>query len=327
MLDKAIFVFDYNLNIMPKSLPLVLLFLASSLTVRAQNNPYVPSGSIGSTSTLSPYATPTSDASRPLPTLQPLDWVGKRFIFLPSPKETRQYAYNDFQPALAYNKYVGRIAKVESITGPDFGRSDQPSAVNLVMEDNGERLHTNCICPKNQVTLGGLGLLDDIDRTKAKYLGQTMWLQRLASSLEVYDAATDETHTIELKKYAQVMVKDVVAGSSNLSPVRFILRTPEGIEGYMDVNMSNTNPGITSHQFHFEDKFMTVDPRKNWKYADKTWVAIERGEVGNGMTPEQVKLAWGDPETITNLGSNMEWHYNSGSVIKFENGVVKSVGN
>jgi hypothetical protein len=302
--------------------------IVCALPLHAQNNPYVPNGSIGSTSpAMSPYATPTSDAARPFRTIQPLDWVGKRFIFLPAPRETRQYAYSDFHPNLDYTKYVGRIAKVESITGPDFGRSDEPSSVHLVLEDNGERVQTNCICPKAQVTLGGLGLLDDIDQAKQKYVGQTMWLARLASSLEVYDAASDQTHTIDVKKYQKVVVKDVIAGGSNLTPVRLVLRTPEGTEGYVDVNMSNTNPGVTTHQFHFEDKFMTVDPKKNWKYTDKVWDAIERGEVGTGMSPDQVKLAWGDPETINNLGQNMEWHYNSGSVIRFANGVVKSVGN
>ena len=304
---------------------IVLCF--TPVRLAAQEHPYVSTGSVGSTQNSSAFATPTYDASRPFLTLQPSQWIGKRFIFLFAPKETRQWAYSDFQPALDYRQYVGRIARVDAIDGPDYGSADHPSSVHLTLEDNGEKLSTRCLCPRTSVVLGGMALVDEIDQARRAYNGHTLWLSFNSPTIETYDAAADESHSITVPKYSAVTVKDIVGGSSSSAPLRFILRTSDGTEGYVDVNLSNTNQGTTSHLYHFEDKFLTTDPHLQYKWPSKTWDAIAKGEISNGMTPDQVRMAWGNAQDVTNPGSSMEWRYASGSVVRFTNGVVSSVSN
>jgi hypothetical protein len=44
-----------------------------------------------------------------------------------------------------------------------------------------------------------------------------------------------------IKNHTQVKVVEVVAGSENNAPVRFVLETPDGKKGYVDIAWSGTN--------------------------------------------------------------------------------------
>ena len=307
--------------------------LASQKGIAQGASPYIHSGSIG---TSNPAQTPSQYQSydvRPFTALSVREWIGRKFISLPVDKAARTYAYGDFHPPLVYQKYVGRTATVSEITGQEYGAdNDHPSSIHLVMDDNGERVATSCICPASQLTLSGLGLVSDIDNARAKWLGKTLYLNtKTAAELEAYDAARDESTPVHVKKFSAVTVTAIVAGYSSLSPVRFILRTSDGVEGYLDVNVSNTNPGATSSLFRVEDKFLTEDPHAAHNWPKRVWDAIEESSVFKGMTTEQARMSWGEPNVIGNststAGREESWSYSSGSRLTFTNGLLTTVQN
>jgi hypothetical protein len=320
-------------NIVFASCLVIIAGLGSQAANAQGSDPYIHSGSIG---TSSPTQTPSQYQSydvRPFAALTVREWIGRKFIFLPVDKAARTYAYGDFHPALAYQKYVGRTATVSEITGQEYGAdNDHPSSIHLVMDDNGERVATSCNCPASQLTLSGLGLVSDIDNARTKWLGKTLYLNtKTAAELQAYDASRDESTPVHVKKFSAVRVTAIVAGYSSLSPVRFILRTPEGVEAYLDVNVSNTNAGATSSLFRVEDKFLTDDPHAAHNWPKKVWDAIEESSIFKGMTTEQARMSWGEPNVIGNststAGREESWSYSSGSKLVFTNGILTTVQN
>ncbi len=83
--------------------------------------------------------------------------------------------------------------------------------------------------------------------------------------------------------------------------------------------------------FNFDGSFSTISPQKlHPKWSEKIWKAIRKGSVIIGMTSEQAKLSWGEPEdinrTITRRGSSEQWVYGN-SYLYFTNGILDSIQN
>lgn len=64
-------------------------------------------------------------------------------------------------------------------------------------------------------------------------------------------------------------------------------------------------------------------------YPPPIEASLIKREVSIGMTPDQVRLAWGPPEriheTITAAGRRQQWVYPGQSFLYFENGVVTAI--
>ena len=113
--------------------------------------------------------------------------------------------------------------------------------------------------------------------------------------------------------------------------MRLVLRTEDGDEGFIDIEMSGTNGSVALRGFsRFEDHFFEQDPRQIYDWPDAIWHGIEQGKAIVGMTREQARLAWGSPrETTTTLGAAGEaeaWIYGKGDkVLTFSNGRLTSI--
>mgnify|MGYP001597968970 CR=1 FL=1 len=245
-------------------------------------------------------------------------WVGERFIFLPLPKELQRYGYQNF--GVDYKNYVGRIAVVTS--ADESGNSPQ---LSIKMEDNEERIEATGVFSED-IYFYGIGLLADIDSARSKWLNKTLWYKK--DQLSLYDEANNKFENIKIKKCSPVKVVDIIAGWYNDTPVRFIVQSSSGDEGFVDLNLSGTNvTSILRQNNKFNEKFFTEDPRKTFQWSTKVWSAIERGKVFVGMTSEQAILSWGKPRDInrTNKGNivHEKWVYASGSYLYFKNNVLK----
>ncbi|HEY8460187.1 MAG TPA: hypothetical protein VIM99_07390, partial [Blastocatellia bacterium] len=114
----------------------------------------------------------------------------------------------------------------------------------------------------------------------------------------------------------------VVPGWDEEKPVRFKLETPDGKQGFVDLNLSGTNvQKEVRHLSRFEDSLMTEDPRLKYKWTAAVWSAIEKGQVYAGMTEEQVKMSWGEPEKVARTAAGAVWTYRAGSLV-FRKGVM-----
>jgi hypothetical protein len=240
-------------------------------------------------------------------------WVGKRFIFLPKPKGSESGTYEDFNRAITHQKYAGRIARV--VTANDSGAS---AYIEFQMEDDGEKLRLFTVAGKESVR--GMALVDDIENARKQWAGETLWSKTLMISS--YDEQSGAITMTPVKKFGPLKVVDVVPGWDEEKPVRFKLETPDGIQGFVDLNLSGTNVRKEARlQSKFEDHLLADNPRLKYKWGPDVWSAIEKGQVYAGMTEEQVKMSWGEPEKITRTAAGEVWTYQSGALV-FKKGIL-----
>ena len=147
-----------------------------------------------------------------------------------------------------------------------------------------------------------------------------------------YDEATGKDGSVKMNKYSPVKVTDVAVGFRNESPVRFILQTQRGEEGYLDANLSGTNASDTLAGFdQFDKKFFMTDPRKLYPWTPQVWNAIEDEKIFVGMTKEQVTMSWGEPlsinQTVTGAGKSEQWVFRNHRFAYFHGGVMTSAQN
>jgi len=251
------------------------------------------------------------------PTLFPYhpigSWVGKRFIFLPKPKGSESGTYEDFIRAVTHQKYAGRVARVVSADA-----SDASAYIEFEMEDDGERLRVFTVANKESVR--GMALLDDIENARKQWAGKTVWGKMLMISS--YDEQSGAITMTQVKKFGPLKVVDVIPGWDEEKPARFKLETPDGKQGFVDLNLSGTNvQKEVRHVSRFEDHLLAENPRLKYKWRADVWSAIEKGHVYPGMTEEQVKMSWGEPDKVTRTAAGEVWTYISGALV-FKKGVL-----
>jgi hypothetical protein len=240
-------------------------------------------------------------------------WVGKRFIFLPKPKGSESGTYEDFSRSVTHQKYAGRVARVVSAND-----SSASAYIEFEMEDDGERLRVFTVANKESVR--GMALLDDIENARKQWAGKTVWGKMLMISS--YDEQSGAITMTVVKKFAPLKVIDVVPGWDEEKPARFKLETPDGKQGFVDLNLSGTNvQKEVRYLSRFEDHLLPENPKLKYKWRADVWAAIEKGQVYQGMTEEQVKMSWGEPEKVTRTAAGEVWTYTSGTLV-FKKGIL-----
>lgn len=58
-------------------------------------------------------------------------------------------------------------------------------------------------------------------------------------------------------------------------------------------------PSSVTEMLADSNQFFSSDPYKKYNWSKSTWNKIIAGEVALGMNITQVRLAWGDPSSIT----------------------------
>jgi hypothetical protein len=256
---------------------------------------------------------PAEAAPTPFPYHPIGSWVGKRFVFLPKPKGSESGTYEDFSRTVTHQKYAGRVARVVSADA-----SGASAFIEFEMEDDGERLRVFTVANKESVR--GMALMDDIENARKQWAGKTVWSKMLMISS--YDEQSGAITMTPVKKFGPLKVVDVVPGWDEEKPVRFKLEAPEGKQGFVDLNLSGTNVQKEVRQLsRFEDRLLAENPRLTRKWKADVWSAIEKGQVYPGMTEEQVKMSWGEPEKVTRTAAGEVWTYSGGSLV-FKKGVL-----
>jgi hypothetical protein len=256
---------------------------------------------------------PVEAAPTPFPYHPIGSWVGKRFIFLPKPKGSESGTYEDFSRLVTHQKYAGRVARV--VTANDSGAS---AFIEFQMEDDGERLRVFTVANKESVR--GMAFLDDIENARKQWAGKTVWGKMLMISC--YDEQSGAITMTAVKKFGPLKVVDVVPGWDEEKPARFKLETPDGKQGFVDLNLSGTNVQKEVRNLsRFEDHLLPENPKLKYKWKADVWSAIEKGQVYPGMTEEQVKMSWGEPDKITRTAAGEIWTYTSGALV-FKKGIL-----
>lgn len=323
----------------------VVLFGSSAAFMQSeQNNPYIRQGSIGEKKE---EAKVPDDPYYALPIDK---WQNQRFIFMPRRKMSQEFGYRGFAVVkvdkkgrasfgmpiaskIPYETYVGRIAKVTAINviKSNLGLSEKLQ-IEFTMEDTGQKLVYDASAFFDK-TIEGIASIRLIDAAKKDHIGKTYWY--VYSSLNTYDEAMDKESGFEIKRFSPVKVIDIVTHQD--APLRFIMQTAEGKEGFVDVALSGTNVDPIKLAFrNFESQLLKESPRITYSWSADIWELIEKHKVRIGMTAIQVRMSLGLPTEIntTQTGSDFteQWIYRgiesigtSDRYYSFKNGVLTSV--
>jgi hypothetical protein len=243
-------------------------------------------------------------------------WQDQRFIFLFSPKPLENSTYDDFSGALKRKNYAGRIGKAVTV-------SDFSGRVHLELEMEDTREHVRARTVPNKESIKGLLLVEDLEKARQRWVGQTLWCRQMR--LSTYDEQSDNLGSVAIKRYAPLKVVAINPGWDEEKPLRFVLQTSDGKQGFLDINLSGTNvPPEIRHLNRFDEAFLTEDPKLKYKWPARFWAAIENNRVLSGMTMEQVRLSWGEPDKTARTAAGEQWTFAAG-VLTFRNGVLAGI--
>ncbi|HVZ39277.1 MAG TPA: hypothetical protein VHI13_08380 [Candidatus Kapabacteria bacterium] len=259
----------------------------------------------------------------PFQTLTLQEWVGRRLIFLPMSQELRVNGYQAFgvqedegAGQRQYDALVGKVGTVTSVTG------DKYPQVTLRLSDGATvagKIYAEM--------LDGVGPADDIDSARARYRGATLWTR--SDPFVIANVKNDSSMTA-LEQETELKVIDVTAGAGSEQPVRFIVRTPGGSEGYVDVHMSNTNvAGDLQKSNGFHDTFLDVSPKTIRQWPAEIRKAIDDRRVLVGMSAAQVHMALGEPDgvyAVAGKPNRLLWVYAGGVSVQVEGEKVVALG-
>ena len=110
--------------------------------------------------------------------------------------------------------------------------------------------------------ISGIAPVRDIRVARERWLGKTLWFKK--ERFHSCQNAEGNKDWIRVRPGTPVKVIDVVPGSDHNTPVRFILETPAGKKGYVDLAWSRMNvyPSAWRYCDKFSSFFFTRDPSK-----------------------------------------------------------------
>ena len=194
------------------------------------------------------------------PTRPVIKWVGERLVFLPI-ETAQEYGYMSVFSTkdrsvdyLPYREYIGRMAEVTKV---------EPSAydIELVLEDTGEKVYGRV----SHGVIKDMALVADIENARALYVGKTLWTEETVHTCTAddYIERRGEEELNTPLGFFPVKVINVVAGWDVEKPVRFVVQLPSGKEGYIDVQMSETNISESlMYRKRFEEVFHSEYPNE-----------------------------------------------------------------
>jgi hypothetical protein len=221
------------------------LYMATGFHVPAEAQ-FVKEGSIGKQPAAQSEPEVSSCAFRPLSKMK-----GEKLLFLPSPKASQHYGYQDFEGGTGaygnptYKDTVGKVGVLEMAVKPSIIGGEEYT-VTITMGDN-HQVYTHQSLIGEPQSLRGVAFLSDLECAKKQLLGKTIWYIGAGAnqhSISVYDETTDKTTKLDLPKPVRLKVTEVVAGWFSDEPVRLIVTTDSGAEAFVDVSLSgiNVNP-------------------------------------------------------------------------------------
>ena len=167
--------------------------------------------------------------------------------------------------------------------------------------------------------------LNDIDKAKDQLIGKRMYLlthERFADNGEGGKLYTTD------KKFVPVTVTNIGIGSRN-NPVRIVYKDDLESPYYIDITLSGINTDQGLKTVWFDDIFAMDDPKKDYpSIKEEFWIQIQKGEIKEGMSKKECKLAWGEPlrtNDVTRGPETLEqWVYKR-NFLYFKDGLLESI--
>lgn len=259
-------------------------------------------------------------------------WTGHSFTFLALPAAKQAAGYEIFKvdqaskgfegdPSvrISYAEHVGKQVTVNQIVSFPAGNNLKESLVYMTVNDTGEKL----VGKTMREQLEGLVLTADLMNARKQFLGQTIY-PKLRGLSGLYIPRINETPMpVMIPIGSAVTVVDVYPGNQSQEPIWLIVSVNEE-KAMLPISYSWTNMLITEWTQNpaWQVALFTEDPHLTFNWSQDIWNNIEKGNVENGMTKEQIRLSWGKPINID--GKSNSWIYGS-QKLNFSEEVLSSI--
>lgn len=241
-----------------------------------------------------------------------------------------RFLISDPRIALVFENVPGMSVNNKSLTGRHLTyigkdsrlRPDRTEEVMLVFRDSITtfRYPTGMSPEKADSSLNSTRLpmlidLETVDRIRDKMKGKELWTKTQLW----YDLNGER---ITGRKFVLVEISDVLPGSP-LFPIKILFKDEEGENRMMWMNYGSSS----SDSRKFPVLFSLTDRKKEYpSISDEHWSMIQRGEVTEGMTKVECRLALGNPSDVATGHTHSEtldlWQYSDGSFLRFADGVL-----
>jgi hypothetical protein len=296
-------------------LPITLLYLFLISHFAIAQSSYIRQATVSSNTKMS-SAILISDT---IPYKPIESWVGKQFLFAPIHSNKQQYGYTEFKGGTgmegrpSYEECFGKVATVT-----DFKTADAEFELKVKLNDSGKEYTART---RNGV-ISRIVFLEDMDSAKARYENNTYYMKR--DLLYTWDEAKDKVGISNNHKFAAMKVKAIYASFDDNAPVQLWLVNAKGEEGFININLSNTNVDASlKNKSVFSYYFYKKSPRVLCNCNPEVWSLIVAHQVQQGMTLGQAKMSWGDPLEIIQLNeTKVKYKYSNGGFLIFENNLL-----
>lgn len=159
--------------------------------------------------------------------------------------------------------------------------------------------------------------LDMVDHVARQVVGKDFYIRTPIW----YDRQSEQM--IDGRHFIKIHIDSVLPGNSVL-PLRVLFTTSDTRERAMVWMSDNAS---TMHGRDFDALFVASDPRLSHPtISNENWERITRGQVVEGMTKEECRLALGSPKRINEnpdqSGLREYWYYDGGSYLFFVDGLL-----
>ncbi|HWQ61575.1 MAG TPA: hypothetical protein VN521_04645 [Negativicutes bacterium] len=250
------------------------------------------------------------------PVTVPVDeWTGKIFVVLPleAGKKAEGYAFT-FQaqrPELLTAEGNIRADWLEGKRLEVVMLKPQPAAYEVVFREtsSGTTLTTTAL----NGWVEQLVLADDLTAAQKHFAGTKIYSKRLA-----IPAYQENPGTIQVKINEPLTVDNVIAGINAAEPIWLVVSTVDKRKGYIAIaySLTNVQQGVWPWPKPWTAVLFEENPQTVYSWDDETWTNINAGVAKQGMIPDQVRLAWGEPQSVLKTDGEETWYYPD-KVVKF----------
>jgi hypothetical protein len=225
---------------------------------------------------------------------------GNNFTFLDLPSDQQTIGYKIFtvKQAEAWDRsdpidYAGHVGKEVTVTKTVWLPKPKEYLVYMTVNDTGEKLAE----PTRNGQLESLVLSSDLSKAKEQFLDKTVYPKNRGLI-----GLNNEVKTPVLIG-SPVTVVDVIAGTNAQTPISLIVEV-NGEQSVLPIAYSWTNIPVASwlKTAAWEEALFLQDPRENLGWSTSAWDNIDKANVVEGMTKDQVRLSWGKPSRTEDNG-------------------------
>jgi hypothetical protein len=272
-------------------------------------------------------------------------WAGRKFMVLDKPKLFRKFGYElyltkdlstsirridtSFETDRHHLRYdrgrntVLTVSAAEPVAGEWL--------VSFLQTGTGLSLYGKT----HRGAIEGIASLEDIDKSAERWVGRFVFSRR--RFIDTYDSANGTFGTVKVNIQDRLKVTGVRWGTTPLppKPIWLCVTTREKETGIIPIAQTWTNvmvDKITSAAGGpnpWDEDIFDTNPQQIYSWDSTTWKAINSHTINSGMTKEQVRVSWGQPQRImTDTAKTLcgeQWLYGS-QYLCLDHDTVSSVG-